>query len=164
MDTPLEVYERPVNRFVAGFVGTPPMNFLSGTVARSDGRLHWEGGAGKIAMSDAQTDALAGHVGRDVVMGIRPEAMSSNPAGRFAGTDNVIPVTVNVVEVLGDKMDVHMSAGDGAALVARVDAHERLEERQQQQMYLDLEKVHFFEPGDAGGNLCLGGVSAGVQT
>ena len=164
MDTPLEVYERPVNRFVAGFVGTPPMNFLSGTVARSDGRLHWESGAGKIAMGDAQTDALAGHIGRDVVMGVRPEAMSSNPAGRFAGTDNTIPVTVNVVEVLGDKMDVHMSAGDDAALVARVDAHERLKERQQEKMYLDIDKVHFFEPGDAGGNLCLGGVSAGVQT
>ena len=79
-------------------------------------------------------------------------------------TDNAIPVTVNVMEVLGDKMDVHMSAGDDTALVARVDAQEPLEERQKQQMYLDIEKVHFFEPGDAGENLCLGGVSAGVQT
>jgi len=164
VDTPLEVYERPVNRFVAGFVGTPPMNFLSGTLARSDGRLYWESGAGKIAMSDAQADALAGHVGRDVVMGVRPEALSSTAAGRFAGTDNAIPVTVNVVEVLGDKMDVHMSAGDDTALVARVDAHERLKERQQEKMYMDIERAHFFEPGDAGENLCLGGVSAGVQT
>ena len=131
---------------------------------RSDGRLYWQGGAGKIALSDGQTDALAGHAGRDVVMGVRPEAMSSNPAGRFAGTDNAIPVTVNVMEVLGDKMDVHMSAGDDTALVARVDSQEPLEERQKQQMYLDIEKVHFFEPGDAGENLCLGGVSAGVQT
>ena len=164
VDTPLEVYGRPVNRFVAGFVGTPPMNFLSGTVARADGQLYWQGSAGKIALSDREADALAGHVGRDVVMGVRPEAMSSNPAGRFAGTDNAIPVTVNVMEVLGDKMDVHMSAGDDTALVARVDAQEPLEERQKQQMYLDIEKVHFFEPGDAGENLCLGGVSAGVQT
>ena len=90
--------------------------------------------------------------------------MSSNPTGRFAGTDNAMPVTVNVVEVLGDKMDVHMSAEDDTVLVARVDAHERLTEQQRDQMYLDIEKVHFFEPGDAGKNLCLGGVSAGVQT
>ena len=163
-DTPLEVYERPVNRFVAGFVGTPPMNFLSGVLVRSDGRLYWKGGAGRIALSDGQADDLAGQVDREVVMGVRPEAMSSNPTGRFAGTDNAVPVTVNVVEVLGDKMDVHMSAEDDTTLVARVDAHERLTEQQREQMYVDIEKVHFFEPGDAGKNLCLGGVSAGVQT
>jgi multiple sugar transport system ATP-binding protein len=159
-DTPLRVYEQPANRFVAGFVGTPPMNFLEGKVTAADGRVFWEGAGTRLRLADAWAQALADHDGRDVVLGIRPEVMSPRAEGRFAGTENVLPVAVSVVEVLGDKMDVHMTAQEEARLVARVDAHAALKERQQVQMYLDIEKVHVFEPGDAGVNLCLGGAAA----
>ncbi len=161
-DTPLGVYERPANRFVAGFVGTPPMNFLNGTLVSSNGRMYWQGADTRIRLDEEHARALADHSGKEVVLGIRPEVMSSLAEGRFAGTENILPVTVNVVEVLGDKMDVHMTAGDGAAVVARVDAHEGLQEQQQGQVYLNVKKVHFFEPGDAGVNLCLDGATAGV--
>jgi len=120
-------------------------------------------GGMRIFVGAERSKALADHAGRAVVMGVRPETMSSQPQGRFAGEDNILPVTVNVVEVLGDKMDVHMSTGEDVKIVARVDAHETLKEEQQENMHLDIDKVHFFEPGDTGANLCLGGVSAGVE-
>ncbi len=72
-------------------------------------------------------------------------------------------MVINVVEILGDKMDVHMTAQDQTPLVARVDAHVGLEEGQQVQMYLDTTKIHVFEPGDMGANLCLGGVAASAS-
>jgi len=159
-DSPLQVYERPANRFVAGFVGTPPMNFIDGRLAASDGHLYWEGANTRVRLSEAHGGLLAGLVGKEVVMGVRPETMWPKPEGRFAGAENCLSVTVNVVEILGDKMDVHMTVQDDIRLVARVDAHAGLKEQQQAQMYLDVEKVHVFEPGDAGVNLCLGGVSA----
>ena len=161
--TPLEVYERPTDRFVAGFVGTPPMNFLVGKLARADAQMYWEGAGTRIRFAGVHREALAGQAGRDAVLGIRPELMSPSPEGRFSGADNALPVTVNVAEVLGDKMDVHMTAQDQTPLVARVDAHVGLEEGQQVQMYLDTAKVHVFEPGDTGANLCLGGVAASAS-
>jgi len=162
-DTPLRVYEYPANRFVAGFVGTPPMNFLDGKLSASDGRVYWEGAGARIRVVEAFAAELAGRIGADAVLGVRPEIMSPRAEGRFAGADNVLPVKVNVVEILGDKMDVHAVAGDGTELVARVDAHAGVKEQEQLKMYLDVEKVHVFEPGDTGANLCLGGVSAGAS-
>ena len=69
---------------------------------------------------------------------------------------------MNVVEILGDKMDVHMTAAGGTTVVARVDAHEQLAEQNQDKMHLNIDKIHFFEPGETGVNLCLNGVKAGV--
>ncbi len=160
---PLDVYERPVNRFVAGFVGTPPMNFLNGKLAASDGSVWWEGAGTRIRLSDARATALAGQAGKDVALGIRPEHMSSRCEGHFAGEDNVLPVSVSVVEILGDKKDVHMKTQDESTLVARVDAHEEIAEASQTQMYMDVEQLHIFEPGDIGVNLCLSGEAAGVE-
>ncbi len=160
---PLDVYERPVNRFVAGFVGTPPMNFLEGKLTNSGGSMWWEGTGTKFRLSDAYTSNLTGHAGKDVVLGVRPEHMSSRPEGRFAGTDNVLPVSVSIVEILGDKKDVHMKTQDEKALVARVNAHEKIAELSQAQMHLDVENVHVFEPGETGVNLCVSGETAGVS-
>ena len=160
---PLDVYERPVNRFVAGFVGTPPMNFLEGKLTNSGGSMWWEGAGAKIRLSDAYVSALTGHAGKDVVLGVRPEHMSSRSEGRFAGTDNVLPVSVSVVEILGDKKDVHMKTQDEKALVARMNAHEKIAELSQAQMHLDVENIHVFEPGETGVNLCVSGETAGVS-
>ncbi|MDY7010397.1 MAG: sn-glycerol-3-phosphate ABC transporter ATP-binding protein UgpC [Planctomycetota bacterium] len=160
---PLDVYERPVNRFVAGFVGTPPMNFMSGKLTNSGGGVWWEGAGAKIRLSDAYVSNLTGHVGEEVVVGIRPEHMSSRPEGRFAGIDNVLPVSVSVVEILGDKKDIHMTTQDENTLVARVNAHEEIRELSQAQMHLDVDNIHVFEPGETGVNLCVSREAAGVS-
>ncbi len=159
---PLEVYDHPVNRFVAGFVGTPPMNFLEGKLTGSNGSVWWEGAGAKLKLPETHSQYLVDHTGKDVVLGVRPEHMSSSHEGRFADGDNILPVEVSVVEILGDTKDVHMKIGD-KTLVARVNAHEEISEDSQMQMYLDTDKLHIFEPGETGVNLCVSKEAAGAS-
>jgi multiple sugar transport system ATP-binding protein len=153
---PLEVYDRPANRFVAGFVGTPPMNFLDGKLLESDGGVYFDEGTFKLRLADEQAPSLAGRSGQDVVLGIRPEAMALSAGGRFAGTDNAVPVQIVVVEPLGEKMDLYTATANHPHVVARVDAQRGLEAGADVPLYVDTRKVHVFEPGEHGVNLTLG--------
>ncbi|MCD6377853.1 MAG: sn-glycerol-3-phosphate ABC transporter ATP-binding protein UgpC [Planctomycetes bacterium] len=162
-DTPLAVYERPVNRFVAGFVGTPAMNFLPGKLAAADGHIWWEGAGARIRLSDEFAPSLEDHIGEDVELGFRPEHISAVREGRFAKPDNALPVFVKVVEPLGERKDVHMVAKDQNPIVARIDAHQPIEEQSDTVIYLDTERVHVFEPGETGANLCVIGEKSGVS-
>jgi len=157
---PLEVYAAPANRFVAGFVGTPPMNFLAGRLVAEDGGLYFDEGSFRIRLADAQAGALGQWVGREVVLGVRPEAMGTSDRGRFAGKDNIVPVRVGVVEPLGEKMDLYVSTPNHPDLVARVDAQRDIQAGQQIRLYLDMSKVHVFAPGEDGVNLTAGAAAA----
>ncbi len=154
--SPLEVYRSPTNRFVAGFVGTPPMNFFAGRLVR-EGDLFFDEGTCRIRLLQAQAKVLGGHVGREVIMGVRPEALSLHGDGRFGGRDNTMGVRIAVVEPLGEKMDVIAATGKHEKIVARVDAERGVSVGQESRLYLDLEKVHFFEVGEEGKNLAAKG-------
>ncbi|HEY2903996.1 MAG TPA: sn-glycerol-3-phosphate ABC transporter ATP-binding protein UgpC [Polyangia bacterium] len=155
---PLEVYQRPINRFVAGFVGTPAMNFFTGTVASDGGRLWFDEGAGRLAIPAWATDALGDRVGQEVVLGARPQTISDAPFGGGAagnghagnGVANVLPMKVEVVEPLGDKMDVYLSTKTHRHVIARVEASRPLAPDQTIAAHFDLERLHFFEPNDTG--------------
>ncbi len=153
--TPLEVYGTPTNRFVAGFVGTPPMNFFDGKIASENGSLYFDEGTCKLRLGENLKDALGSWVGKDVVFGARPEAMNLAAEGRFAGEENILPAKVNVTEPLGEKMDVYAGTEKHSHIVARVDAQTGLADDQQIQLHLDMSKVHIFEPGEDGKNLGL---------
>ena len=200
-NTPLETYNHPVNRFVAGFIGMPPMNFFDGMIKsdgqgmffqegklaharaaagaapgagngssggkpRSDeptvmvGELTLPGNGFRLPLSQldpAVADRLAGQVGRHVVLGMRPEHFHLTPGG-----DHLAPmdVRVSVTEPLGNDMDVYMSTPLHDHIVGRVEAPASgssggLAMNSQLTVYVDLRKVHFFEPGVTGMNLSL---------
>jgi multiple sugar transport system ATP-binding protein len=185
VDPPLKTYNHPNNRFVAGFIGMPPMNFFDGALKIEDGRMVFEegilDGAAKSAGNARReltlpgngfrlpvprhlTETLGGWVGRHVVLGIRPEHLSVEPpaerngAGGGAaasGTAEFAPlnVRVNVIEPLGSDMDVYMSTALNDSVVGRVEAQSGLDRDSQATMYVDLRKVHVFEPGVTGMNL-----------
>jgi multiple sugar transport system ATP-binding protein len=141
--TPLEVYEQPGNLFVAGFIGTPPMNFIQATLA--------EGGA-TIAASGFRLSVPAGlkavtapRDGQKVVLGIRPENIRE--AAREAGGNNV-PITVRVefVEPLGHEVIVHGRIGDDL-LVAKVDPHRSPEMGDDVQLVIEGDAIHLFDAG-----------------
>ncbi|GMU20686.1 MAG: ABC transporter ATP-binding protein [Phycisphaerae bacterium] len=155
--SPLEVYDQPVNRFVAGFVGTPPMNFLDGRVFAENGQLYFDEGSNKLRLPARLQRHLAGRLSQKMVLGIRPEALSDSGEGRFAGTENVLNATVSVVEPLGDKMDLHISTPSHEHIVCRVDAHRGLKDGMQLPVHLNMDQVHVFEPGDEGVNVGLDG-------
>ncbi|CAN5501188.1 ABC transporter ATP-binding protein [soil metagenome] len=199
-DTPLVTYNNPVNRFVAGFIGMPPMNFFDGTIKMVDGKMVFE--EGKLAHARAAAGAapgavgngkqrsdepvvmvgeltmpgngftlplsqmapnvaerLGGQVGRHVVLGIRPEHFHLQSTGNHVGdnrSDNWAPmnVRVSVTEPLGNDMDVYMSTALHDHVVGRVEAQSSgVTMNSQITVYVDLRKVHFFEPGVTGANL-----------
>ena len=149
-DRPLEVYRRPTNRFVGGFVGSPPMNFFDGGLTEEGGALWFDEGTARIRLPDPAAKALADRSGDMMVLGVRPEAIGTEPTGRFAGPDNLIRFTINVVEPLGDKMDLYLSTPRHDHVVARIDADRAMEPDMEHQFYIDLNRIHLFEPGDTG--------------
>ena len=153
--TPLEVYDTPANRFVAGFVGTPPMNFFDGRLVGEGGGIYFDEGTFRVRLTPDLASRVEGWVGREIVCGIRPEGMNISGEGRFAGTENVIPAKVTVVEPLGEKMDVYLATENHPHIVARVDARRDISPGDALQIHVDMRKVHCFEPGDVGPNLTI---------
>ena len=159
---PLEIYARPVNRFVAGFVGAPPMNFIGGRVFAEGGHLYFDEGSSRLRLPERLRDCLGGNV-TQMVLGVRPQGMSLQAEGRFAGRENVLRATVAVVEPLGDKMDVHVQTRSHEPVVCRVEADQRLREGMEIPVYCDMDQVHLFEPGDEGVNVGLNASGAHVS-
>ncbi len=153
---PLEIYHRPVNRFVAGFVGTPPMNFLDGRLERRDGRLWFGTAAGLcLPLAPKTAEAAAPHLDDKVVAGIRPEAMRIDPS---AGSSEVgsIHLKVVITEPLGDRIDVYGRTDDGANLIVRLSNEHDLAPGMGVQVQVDPSCVHLFEPGEYGRHIVFG--------
>jgi multiple sugar transport system ATP-binding protein len=159
---PLKVYDCPANRFVAGFVGTPPMNFLEGRLARDSGRLYFEDGWCRLRLPERLAACAAGHEGRPMTLGVRPEGLSDRPGGAFVGEENSLRGKVTVVEPLGDRMDLHIATPAHERIVCRVDAHREVVEGMDLMMHLDMARVHLFEPGESGRNVSHEGNRCGV--
>ena len=164
---PQEVYQRPVNRFVAGFVGTPPMNFFAGRMVAEGGRLYFDQGSDRLRLPERLASRLAGRQGQRMVLGLRPEALSDAPQGKFAGQENTLDVTVSVVEPLGDKMDLYAQTATHERIICRLDARSpwgggvAIQDATKLTLHLAMDQVHVFEPGDEGVNVSL--ESAGEQ-
>jgi len=149
---PLEIYDRPANKFVAGFIGTPPMNFLEGTLAAENGGLYFDEGSGRVALPERFKALLESRIGRKATLGIRPELIAPRAV---AGTPNmqesVLGVRVNVVEPLGDEMLVYLSTAHHD-LIAKVDAHHEVAVGQEIEIALNMARSHVFDP-ETGANL-----------
>ncbi|MCC6284137.1 MAG: sn-glycerol-3-phosphate ABC transporter ATP-binding protein UgpC [Phycisphaerales bacterium] len=137
---PLEVYQRPANRFVAGFVGTPPMNFIDGHA--SDGVFEGPGG---LRVPIAHRSAGAPGTGA-AVLGFRPQAL---------GDAGGVPLTLGVrsVEHLGESSDVAGEIAPGVGIVARLSARPALAPGASLAIRLDATRVHLFAPGPRGARL-----------
>ncbi|UCG60120.1 MAG: ABC transporter ATP-binding protein [Phycisphaerales bacterium] len=150
---PMEVYNRPANRFVAGFLGTPPMNFLEGRLIHADGRIAFVTGDVKFSLPDSIRGHLSPYVTQEVVLGIRPEHLFVEP---FASRHSrVIRTTVNVIEPLGDRINLHLTYSSGNKLVANVNSNILLEPNDRVNAYVGIERVHIFKQGETGENLSL---------
>lgn len=158
--TPLDVYKDPANRFVAGFVGTPPMNFLDGTLVQGPGGLAFDEGSNDadghrylLPLTPRQRDALAEFAGKPITLGIRPSALREVDVARAPQGTAFMKLPVRVVEPLGDSMDVYCNTPKHPHLVARVPAHSSLKAGSLAAFTVLMEEVHAFEPGEFGRSL-----------
>lgn len=150
---PMEVYDNPVNRFVAGFLGTPPMNFFSGKIEIKDNSLVFIPADGSGIKLSVFNGKLSSYVGQEMVLGVRPEHLSVYEIPNQS--DNSIKASVDVVEPLGDRKDVYLTADNGQKFIANLDPHIDIQMDQQVEMFMDIDKIHIFEPGDTGKNMKL---------
>ena len=150
---PMEVYERPVNRFVAGFLGTPPMNFFAGSLKLKNETAYFAIGNEAVKLSQRLRSVLRDYFDKQMVMGVRPENVSPE---QFPGqSDNAISATVNVIEPVGNRTDVYLTHPSGQKFIAGIDPHKKLQANDTVKMYIDPERIHIFEPEETGRNVTL---------
>jgi multiple sugar transport system ATP-binding protein len=155
---PLEVYRRPANRFVASFVGTPPMNFFEAKLTLDNldsryGMVRTADSAITVYFPDSSArlhGVLTPRVGQTLIAGIRPTSLSIQPLRN----GNSFEATVVSTEFLGEQMDVHATAG-AQCLVARVPIDDSIKPGSRVLLSVREQDVMLFEPGEFGANLTL---------
>lgn len=147
VDTPLNIYNRPANQFVAGFIGSPPMNFFKGRLVREGNATFFDEGQFRLAVPEPAAGKLAAHAGQDVALGIRPEHVHERSERPQADPARVVPATVEVVEMMGSEVYLYASTGR-SSFTARVQAACRKQIGDAVEVVLDMEHAHFFGGAD----------------
>jgi len=146
-DKPMELFTRPVNMFVAGFLGTPSMNFVETTLTKTGDKYQLKGASFEIAPPPISSSTLEKYLGKKLVFGIRPsdlfDTRLKNPIE--SGQDNTIRTIVDVVEPMGDITTIYAMVGS-EQITANVDAATVAEEGQPLDLVIDLERGHLFDP------------------
>jgi len=148
---PIELYDRPANRFVASFIGTPPMNFLDGQLEREGEDLWFTNGTTRLRLPASFVSSVEPSIGKKAVLGVRPENIRERANGDEPDAGTALKATVNVLEPLGDEIIVYLRVG-GSDLIAKLDAHSELRLNQEVEMVLNMGQAHVFDD-DTGANL-----------
>jgi len=146
VDTPLNLYSKPKNKFVAGFIGSPQMNFVGTKVEKTDEGIVLAFGNQSVLLPDFKGKALVdgGYVGKEVTMGIRPEDIHDSEIFIESSKKSVIEAVVNVKELLGSEVLLYMTA-DHNDFTAKVDPRSLAQPGDTVKVALDLNKVHIFD-------------------
>ena len=144
---PLELYEKPANRFVAGFIGSPGMNFLEGRVVFNNGHAEFDEGSLRLPIPDGMRDALAPWKDRDVTFGIRPEDITSVETNKDWDEARQIRATVEVVEPMGSETYLYLTTGR-YPFIARVDAFVDPDINTEMPLLVNMARAHFFSRDD----------------
>jgi multiple sugar transport system ATP-binding protein len=141
---PHNLYKHPVNKFVASFIGSPPMNFLQGTIVRLDGKLFFQNGTFKVRINDPMGPKLIPFVNREIIFGIRSEDIYDKLFTSTASPDNTVRATCEVVEPMGAEAYLYLRCGANT-FIARVSGHIRPGVNQDLDLVFDMGQAHFFD-------------------
>lgn len=141
---PTTLYDKPANKFVAGFIGSPPMNFLNGRIVKSDGRFYFDERKFKVRITNEMSPLISGYEGKDIIFGIRPEDIYDKLFVTQAPPENIVKAVVEVIEPMGSEVHLHLNSGRHI-FVAKVGGHNRPLVNQQVDLVFDMSKAHFFD-------------------
>ncbi len=146
VDTPLGLYNHPANIFVAGFIGTPSMNFLNAKIVNGSEGYAIDGGCFSVKAPQEKAELLKDYVDKEVIFGIRPEDIfDKNLAGIVPATpDNQAKAIVDVIEPMGPIVTMYLRCGEHS-LVATIDAETKAKEGQEIDLVFDMAKTHVFD-------------------
>jgi multiple sugar transport system ATP-binding protein len=148
VDSPLRIYNEPANLFVAGFLGSPPMNLLSGKLEAANGAVLFKearGGAIEVRL-DGRSSATA-YVDKDVILGFRPESCDVVPAGASpVGNDNCFQVRVDIVEPMGPETYFHLHTGAHSVVSRSPASAQQSDVGRQLTFQIRADAAHLFDP------------------
>ena len=146
VDSPQNLYDRPCNKFVAGFIGAPQMNMIDAQVAKAGSDITLSFGGHTVALPAAKGKGLeeGGYIGKTVTLGIRPEDLHDDEAWLQASPKSVIEATIRVYELLGAEVNLYFDIDD-AQFIARVNPRTTARPGDSIKVAMDLDKVHIFD-------------------
>jgi multiple sugar transport system ATP-binding protein len=145
IDTPQSLYDHPNNLFVAGFIGSPAMNFFKAKLVRGDGKLFLDGGSFNVEVPASRMDAYTKYMDKPVVMGIRPEDIKDPnylPPDIFP---QPVDGTIDVTELMGNEIQLYVTSGEHT-FVARVDPRTKATMGEKFRIVFNMNNVHLFDP------------------
>jgi multiple sugar transport system ATP-binding protein len=145
VDTPQTLYDRPANRFVAGFIGSPAMNFFDVTLRESDGQLMIEGESFHLPVPADRVPALRAYLGQPLILGVRPDDLHDPdfaPPGIVAAP---LQARVDVTELMGNEVILYLLVGGHVQAVARVDPRTHARVGNEVNMVINVANLHIFD-------------------
>jgi multiple sugar transport system ATP-binding protein len=139
---PLEIYSRPANKFVAGFIGSPAMNFVPVNISEANGSVYAEASGIRVKVPADKGVALKAYKGQTVILGIRPEDLRVGSGAD--SSDLAFDAVVEVVEPLGSEILLNVSAA-GQQVVSRVEPSVKARPHDKIRMAFVPERIHFFD-------------------
>ncbi len=143
-DTPLNLYDKPANRFVAGFIGSPAMNFLTFKLIKKENSLYFEGENIALKVPSEFFSPLEASVDKEVIFGIRPEDIYDWEFAREPSEDAAALARVEVTEPVGSEIYAHLSLGK-QTIVARLSARSSARVGGDLKIFFDMKKMHVFD-------------------
>jgi len=142
--TPMELYHQPQNLFVAGFIGSPPINFISGEIRKTDVLYFIQDNNGfRVDLTDSKNKAIHSYANKKVILGSRPEDIHDKP-GKNLTQYHKYTATVNALELLGNEMLIYSDIA-GKQLIARFSPDSYVEIGKSVDFYFDIQKMQFFD-------------------
>ena len=143
VDTPQNLYDHPCNEFVAGFIGSPQMNFINATLGKngSEYTLTFDKNVISVPANGMDIDS---YVGKEVVFGIRPENVYDDPEYIASHKNGVIEANVDVTELMGAEIYLYLSIA-GIPITARVEPTSKAKPGDNVKIALDVDKIHIFD-------------------
>jgi multiple sugar transport system ATP-binding protein len=149
VDTPLEIYQNPANRFVAGFIGSPPMNFFGGRLTRMSEGLYFKNETMCLKVHASHVKTLEESGQQEIIFGIRPEHAQESVLVSNPDPASLVKSKVEVVEPMGSEIMLYLSAGDHSYIV-RVDGQDPVKAGQEVSMVFNMSRGSYFAAGEDG--------------
>ncbi len=140
---PITLYSNPADKFVAGFIGSPPMNFMEGKIVGRNGDLYFDEDNFRLKVAEKQLSALQLYEGKEIVFGIRPEDISLADEKEGGDPGNRIDASIEVIEPMGSEIYVYFKAG-GTDFIGRIPPQAPVRLGETRRLSFDIAKVHFF--------------------
>lgn len=145
LDTPLNVYDNPVCKFVGGFIGTPPMNFFNGKIIKKDGAFYFDEGNFKLRIQETMHAKISAYADKEIIFGIRAEDIYDRLFATNASAENTAVVLCDVMETMGSENYLYLSTSKHT-FIAVVEASNKPATGSMVEVVFDMRKCHFFDP------------------